>query len=132
MDHDYDLGNFSFPVTHASEAAQLWFDRGLLWTIGYNHGQALACFEQAIEADPACAMAHWGVAPMRQRAGLQPALAPHGACGDARAKALAAAHAATAGRVGGHRAGPRRTALSRRALIRSASRTPTPKPDLAE
>ncbi len=61
MDDYYDLGGHHFPVTTVSEEAQLWFDRGLTWTFGYNHEEAVACFNKAIEADPACAMAHWGV-----------------------------------------------------------------------
>ncbi len=27
-----------------------------------DHEEAVACFEKALEHDPACAMAHWGVA----------------------------------------------------------------------
>lgn len=61
MDY-YDLGSYSRPVTTASADAQLWFDRGLVWTYGYNHEEAIACFERALEADPDCAMAHWGIA----------------------------------------------------------------------
>jgi tetratricopeptide (TPR) repeat protein len=56
----YDLGGHHFPVTTKSEAAQTWFDRGLTWTYGYNHEEAIACFEKALDADPDCAMAHWG------------------------------------------------------------------------
>ena len=33
---------------------------GILWTYGYNHEEAVTCFERAIDADPQCAMAHWG------------------------------------------------------------------------
>ena len=33
----------------------------MLWTFGYNHEEAVSCFEKAIEADPECAMAHWGL-----------------------------------------------------------------------
>jgi len=58
----YDLGPYSRTVTTKSEEAQLWFDRGLNWLFGYNHGEAIACFKKAAEADPACAMAYWGVA----------------------------------------------------------------------
>ena len=58
----YDLGPFSRPVTTGSQAAQRWFDRGLNWTWGYNHDEAVACFQKALEHDPGCAMAHWGVA----------------------------------------------------------------------
>ncbi len=58
----YNLGRYSRPVTTDSTEAQLWFDRGLNWLFGFNHGEAIACFERAVEADPSCAMAHWGVA----------------------------------------------------------------------
>ncbi|MBO9435207.1 hypothetical protein J7394_13405 [Ruegeria sp. R13_0] len=62
MSEYYDLGTYSCPVSTASAEAQLWFDRGLVWTYGYNHDEAVACFEKAAEHDPTCAMAHWGVA----------------------------------------------------------------------
>ena len=58
----YDLGCYSRKVTCASKEAQLWFDRGLVWTYAYNHEEAIACFEKALEADADCAMAHWGIA----------------------------------------------------------------------
>ncbi|HEX5505760.1 MAG TPA: hypothetical protein VFW96_24295, partial [Thermomicrobiales bacterium] len=35
---------------------------GLNWTYGFNHEEAVRCFEQAIAADPECPMAHWGLA----------------------------------------------------------------------
>ncbi|MEM0948264.1 MAG: tetratricopeptide repeat protein [Pseudomonadota bacterium] len=58
--YQYDLGGHQFGVTTTSADAQLWFDRGLTWCYGYNHGEAVACFEKAIADDPGCAMAHWG------------------------------------------------------------------------
>jgi tetratricopeptide (TPR) repeat protein len=58
----YDLGTLTRPVTTSSTAAQRWFDRGLAWTYAFNHEEAVACFEAAAEADPGCAMAHWGIA----------------------------------------------------------------------
>ncbi len=61
MDY-YDLGTHSRRVTTGSQTAQLWFDRGLVWCYGYNHEEAIACFEKALAADPGCAMAHWGIA----------------------------------------------------------------------
>jgi tetratricopeptide (TPR) repeat protein len=61
MDY-YNLGNYSRPVTTSSDEAQRWFDRGLVWTYGYNHEEAISCFQRATAADPACAMAHWGIA----------------------------------------------------------------------
>jgi len=62
MDYGYDLGSYGRAVTTASPQAQMWFDRGLNWTFGFNHGEAVVCFERALEADPACAMAQWGIA----------------------------------------------------------------------
>ncbi|MCG8542872.1 MAG: hypothetical protein MJE12_01555 [Alphaproteobacteria bacterium] len=58
----FDLGVYSRKVTTSSQDAQTWFDRGLAWTYAYNHEEAIACFEKALEADDSCAMAHWGVA----------------------------------------------------------------------
>src|SRR5690349_11582896 len=58
----FDLGSHQRTVTTTSAEAQTWFDRGLAWTYGFHHEEALACFERAVEADPECAMAHWGIA----------------------------------------------------------------------
>ncbi|MVO14448.1 tetratricopeptide repeat protein [Parasedimentitalea huanghaiensis] len=62
MSDYYDLGNYTCPITSTSNHAQLWFDRGLVWTYAYNHQEAVVCFQRALEHDPNCAMAHWGVA----------------------------------------------------------------------
>lgn len=61
MDY-YDLGPYSRTITTTSPEAQLWFDRGLNWIYGYNHGEAVRCFNKASKADPDCAMAYWGIA----------------------------------------------------------------------
>ena len=61
MDY-YDLGEYSRIITTESEDAQRWFDRGLNWIFAFNHGEAVECFRKALEADPRCAMAHWGMA----------------------------------------------------------------------
>ena len=58
----FDLGSYSRAVTTSSADAQLWFSRGLVWAYGFNHEEAVVCFEQAIEADPHCALARWGLA----------------------------------------------------------------------
>ncbi|WP_435210502.1 tetratricopeptide repeat protein [Streptomyces sp. bgisy034] len=58
----YDLGTHTRSVTTSSPQAQLWFDRGLVWTYAFHHEEAVACFEAAAAADPDCAMAHWGIA----------------------------------------------------------------------
>jgi tetratricopeptide (TPR) repeat protein len=60
--YPYDLGAYSRRVSTSSAEAQAWFDRGLVWSYGFNHEEAVRCFQQAAEADPACAMAHWGIA----------------------------------------------------------------------
>jgi tetratricopeptide (TPR) repeat protein len=61
-EYEFDLGSYTRPVSTASADAQTWFDRGLIWAYGFNHEEAVRCFERAAEADPGCAMAHWGVA----------------------------------------------------------------------
>ena len=58
----YDVGQYSRPITATSADAQACFDRGLIWCYGYNHDEAVRCFRRAIEFDPSCAMAHWGIA----------------------------------------------------------------------
>lgn len=62
LDYPYDLGAYSRPITTTSPDAQVWFDRGLNWVFGYHHEEAEICFKNALEADPNCAMAHWGLA----------------------------------------------------------------------
>ena len=57
----YDLGTFGWPITTKNPDAQLWFDRGMAWCYGFNHEEAIVCFERALEHDPDCAMAHWGI-----------------------------------------------------------------------
>lgn len=85
----YDLGAYSRKITTTSPNAQLWFDRGLNWLFGYNHEEAIACFNRALEQDPACAMAHWGVA---YAAGPNYNLPWHLYDPAGKAKALATAH----------------------------------------
>ncbi|MGI9401263.1 MAG: hypothetical protein ACR2O0_08425, partial [Rhizobiaceae bacterium] len=58
----YDIEVYSRKVTTSSPEAQKWFDRGLVWCFSYFHDEAIECFKRALEADPDCAMAHWGVA----------------------------------------------------------------------
>jgi tetratricopeptide (TPR) repeat protein len=58
----YDLGSFHREVTSSSKEAQIWFNRGLIWSYAFNHGESAYCFGQAIAKDPQCAMAYWGLA----------------------------------------------------------------------
>lgn len=62
MSDYYDLGAYGRAISTSSPEAQIWFDRGLNWTYGFNHGEAVRCFERAIEADCDCPMAYWGLA----------------------------------------------------------------------
>jgi tetratricopeptide (TPR) repeat protein len=62
MRYPFDLGSYSREVSTRSKAAQAWFDRGLAWCYGYNHEEAVRCFQAAAKADPTCAMAQWGIA----------------------------------------------------------------------
>lgn len=61
MDY-FDLGTWSRKVTTDQPDAQRWFDRGLVWLYGFNHEEAIACFEKALSFDADCVMAHWGIA----------------------------------------------------------------------
>lgn len=61
MSDYFDLGAYSRPVGTVPQA-QVWLDRGLVWLFGYNHEEAMLCFERALASDPACALAHWGIA----------------------------------------------------------------------
>jgi tetratricopeptide (TPR) repeat protein len=57
----FDLGPFKREISTSSPDAQLWFDRGLNWLYGFNHAEAIKCFQKALEHDAECAMACWGV-----------------------------------------------------------------------
>lgn len=58
----FDLGTFGRKISTENADAQLWFNRGLTWCYGFNHDEAVKCFQKAIDADPDCAMAWWGLA----------------------------------------------------------------------
>jgi tetratricopeptide (TPR) repeat protein len=34
----------------------------MAWCYGFNHEEAIACFERVLALDPQCAIAHWGIA----------------------------------------------------------------------
>lgn len=61
MSEYFDLGSYSRAAS-SEPGAQTWFDRGLVWLFAYNHEEAIVCFERALESDPACTLAHWGIA----------------------------------------------------------------------
>ena len=56
------LGSYKHKITTTSPEAQRYFNQGLAFYHGFNHGAAIRSFQQAAELDPKCAMAHWGIA----------------------------------------------------------------------
>ena len=58
----FNLGTYKRPISTSSTETQRWFDIGLNWCYGFNHEEAIGCFEKALETDAGCAMVHWGIA----------------------------------------------------------------------
>jgi tetratricopeptide (TPR) repeat protein len=58
----FDLGKHSRKISTISPEAQRWFDLGLNWCFGFNKNEGIKCFRHALEFDPRCVMAHWGIA----------------------------------------------------------------------
>jgi tetratricopeptide (TPR) repeat protein len=56
------LGQYSRKITTASPKAERYFNQGLGFYHGFNHGAAIRAFQEAAKLDPKCAMAHWGIA----------------------------------------------------------------------
>ena len=58
----FDLGSHSRRISTTSADAQRWFDAGLNWCFAFNKAEGVKCFRKALEFDPDCVMAHWGMA----------------------------------------------------------------------
>src|SRR4051794_19158196 len=58
---DQQLGTLHFK-TSCNDVAQRRFDRGMRYQHSFWYVNAKEVFEEAIKADPTCAMAHWGIA----------------------------------------------------------------------
>ena len=59
----YDgLGTYTRKITTKSAKAQRYFNQGLAFLHGFNHAAAIRSFQEAAQSDPACAIAHWGIA----------------------------------------------------------------------
>lgn len=56
------LGSYTRTVTTDSPEAQRYFNQGLAFLHGFNHGAAIRSFQEAARLDPTCAMAHWAIA----------------------------------------------------------------------
>src|ERR1700726_2473469 len=58
----FNLGSHSRTVSTSSLETQRWFDLGLNWCFAFNKEEGIKCFRRALEFDPGCVMAHWGIA----------------------------------------------------------------------
>jgi tetratricopeptide (TPR) repeat protein len=58
----FNLGSHSRTISTASPEAQRWFNLGLNWCFAFNKTEGVKCFRKALEFDPECVMAHWGIA----------------------------------------------------------------------
>lgn len=52
----------NYPITTKREAAQRYFNQGLILAYGFNHAEAARSFYYATKLDPQCAMCYWGYA----------------------------------------------------------------------
>jgi hypothetical protein len=55
------LGTVDFP-TSCNVSAQKWISRGAAPLHSFGYKESSLAFQEAAKADPACGMAHWGVA----------------------------------------------------------------------
>jgi tetratricopeptide (TPR) repeat protein len=59
------MGDGGFPIATASPSAQRWFDYGIKLFHAFYHEDARQAFDNAVAADPACALCLWGQALSR-------------------------------------------------------------------
>ena len=48
-------------VVESLSGTQLWLSRGIVWYYGFNHEEAIVCFQNALKLDENCVMAHFGI-----------------------------------------------------------------------
>ena len=60
-DADQKLGKVHF-ATSCNETAQRRFDRAMRYQHSFWYAESKEIYEEAIKADPACAIAYWGIA----------------------------------------------------------------------
>lgn len=58
----FNLGGHIRAISTGSPEAQRWFNLGLNWCFAFNKSEGVKCFRRALEFDPECVMAHWGIA----------------------------------------------------------------------
>lgn len=56
------VGDVNHPVSTTNPEAQKFFNQGMAYMYGFNHGEAIRSFKRAATLDPQMAMAHWGIA----------------------------------------------------------------------
>jgi tetratricopeptide (TPR) repeat protein len=56
------LGSYTRKITTDSPKAQRYFNQGLAFLHGFNHGAAIRSFQAAARLDPKCGIAHWAIA----------------------------------------------------------------------
>ena len=56
------FGNYQRPASTRSPLAQGWFNQGMQFLYGFNHDEAIRCFQRAAALDDDFAAAWWGVA----------------------------------------------------------------------
>jgi Tfp pilus assembly protein PilF len=92
QDTDQRLGTVHF-ATSCNETAQRRFDRGMRYQHSFWYRQAKEIFEDALKADPSCAIAYWGIALSlltNPHSAPQPANLPQGLAALQKGKALGA------------------------------------------
>ncbi|SHL39649.1 hypothetical protein SAMN05444159_5792 [Bradyrhizobium lablabi] len=58
----FNLGSHTRIISTGSPEAQRWFNLGLNWCFAFNKSEGVKCFQKALEFDPECVMAYWGIA----------------------------------------------------------------------
>ena len=58
----FNLGSHTRNISTTSPEAQRWFDLGLNWCFAFNKVGGRQMLSKALEYDPECVMAHWGIA----------------------------------------------------------------------
>ena len=59
MSYPFNVGPWKWESIAANDTCKEWLNRGLGWMYGYNHAEAIICFEECIKSDETCAMAYW-------------------------------------------------------------------------
>ncbi|KAF4497750.1 TPR domain containing protein [Fusarium agapanthi] len=59
---EFILPPFTRDVTTTKLEAKRWVQDGIVWCYAFNHAEGERCFERAIEVDPECCLAYWGLA----------------------------------------------------------------------